>query len=90
MTTRELIHKAFRRPDLSEADVHEIVDFLLEPPALKALRREVQDIKVSLGVMRWVVGFLTAAMFGVFWMLIRIHERLGAIEATLRLLAERV
>ena len=87
MTTRELIHQAFRRLDLPEADVHAIVDALLGPPVLEALHRDVQDIKVSLGVMRWVVGFLTVAMFGVFWMLIRIHERLGAIEATLRLLA---
>ena len=99
MSTREIIHQAFRRLDLPEADVHAIADALLEPPALATLqrdvqdiKRDVQDIKVNLGVMRWVLGILTAIvlgwMLGGMWMLLRLHERLGAIEATLRMFVD--
>ena len=47
-----------------------------------------QRLEVRLARLEWMVGILTAAMFGVFWMLFRIQERMGAIEATLRMLAD--
>ena len=44
--------------------------------------------------LEWMVGVLTAVvlvwMFSGMWMLVRIHERMGAIEVTLRMLADAV
>ena len=47
-----------------------------------------QRLEVRLARLEWMVGILTAAMFGVFWMLFHIHERMGTVEATLRMLAD--
>ena len=47
-----------------------------------------QRLEMRLARLEWIVGVLTVAMLGAFWMLFRTQERLGAIEATLRMLVD--
>lgn len=69
------VYEALREAGATEekaAAAAEAIEYARDEPRLRAIERDVADVKADVGVIKWMLGFVLALGVANLWLLIRI------------------